>query len=102
MDRLEVRVSITKLLLALIVLIVPISIAGLILTQRSDKSLDNAIGANLKTMAELFSNEVSQYMLDRVNDVVAMSSDPAIVQAVKGGGKPVGENKDTQKTAVGV
>jgi hypothetical protein len=84
-DRLEVRVSITKLLLALIVLIVPISIAGLILTQRSDKSLDNAIGANFKTMAELFSNEVSQYMLDRVNDVVAMSSDPTVVQAVSAG-----------------
>jgi hypothetical protein len=81
-DRFEVRVSITKLLLALIILIVPLSIAGLILTQRSDKSLDNAMGMNFKTMAEMFSNDVSQFMLDRVNDVVAMSSDPAIVQAV--------------------
>jgi hypothetical protein len=103
-DRLEVRVSITKLLLALIILIVPMSIAGLILTQRSDKSLDNAIGANFKTVAEMFSNEVSQYMLDRVNDVVAMSSDPAIVQAVSagnhsGGNKTV-EPKATKVTGV--
>jgi uncharacterized membrane protein len=40
-DRLEVRVSITKLLLVLIIVIVPLSIAGLILTERSSNSLDN-------------------------------------------------------------
>jgi hypothetical protein len=97
-DRLEVRVSITKLLLALIILIVPMSIAGLILTQHSDQSLDNAIGANFKTMAEMFSNEVSQYMLDRVNDVVAMSSDPAIVQAVSAGNHS-GENQAAEQKA---
>ncbi len=36
-DRLEVRVSITKLLLSLIIVIVPLSVIGLILTERSDK-----------------------------------------------------------------
>ena len=86
-DRLEVRVSITKLLLALMVLIVPLSITGLILTQQSDKSLDNVIGTDFKTMAEMFSNEVSQFMQDRVHDVVALSSDPAIVQAVTDGNR---------------
>lgn len=84
MDRLEVRVSITKLLFSLIVVIVPLSIVGLILTERSDKSLDNAIGTNFKTMAQMYSDEVSQFMLDRINDVMAMSADPAIVQTVSG------------------
>jgi hypothetical protein len=82
MDRLEVRVSITKLLFSLIVVIVPLSIVGLILTGRSDKSLDNAIGTDLKTMAQLYSDDVSQFMLDRVNEVMAMATDPAVVQTV--------------------
>ena len=82
MDRLEVRVSITKLLFSLIVVIVPLSIVGLILTGRSEKSLDNAIGSDLKTMAQLYSEDASQFMLDRVNEVMAMAIDPAIVQAV--------------------
>jgi hypothetical protein len=80
MDRLEVRVSITKLLFSLIIVIVPLSIVGLILTERSDKSLDNAIGTDLKTMAQMYSDDVSQFMLDRVNEVMAMSTDPAIVR----------------------
>ena len=82
MDRVEVRVSITKLLFSLIVVIVPLSIVGLVLTGRSEKSLDNAIGSDLKTMAQLYSEDASQFMLDRVNEVMAMAIDPAIVQAV--------------------
>ena len=90
MDRLEVRVSLTKLLFSLIVVIVPLSIVGLILTGRSEKSLDNAIGTDLKTMAQLYSDDVSQFMLDRVNEVMAMAIDPAIVQAASKPAAPTG------------
>jgi hypothetical protein len=99
MDRLEVRVSITKLLFSLIVVIVPLSIVGLILTARSDKSLDNAIGTDLKTMAQLYSDDVSQFMLDRVNEVMAMATDPAIVHAVvsnAGAGQEIPANSASQ------
>ena len=58
MDRLEVRVSLTKVLLILIVVIVPLSIFGLVLTTRSDRSLDNAIGNDYKALAQTYSNEV--------------------------------------------
>jgi hypothetical protein len=94
MDRLEVRVSITKLLFSLIVVIVPLSIVGLILTERSDKSLDNAIGTDLKTMAQMYSDDVSQFMLDRVNEVMAMSTDPAVVQTVSGSAGHLSANQD--------
>ncbi len=81
MDRFEVRVSITKILLVLIVVIVPLSIIGLVLTERSDKSLDNAIGNDFKTLAQAYSNEVSDYMRDRVSDVNALAADSHIVSA---------------------
>lgn len=83
-DRLEVRVSITKLLLVLIIVIVPLSIAGLILTERSSNSLDNSVGNDFKAMAVMYSNEVSQYMRERVNDISALAQDPTIVNAVSG------------------
>ena len=81
-DRLEVRVSITKVLVALIVVIVPLSIVGLILTARSDKALDNSIGNDFKTVADMYSNEVSQFMRDRLADVNMMAAEPALIDAV--------------------
>ena len=83
-DRLEVRISITKLLLALILIIVPLSIIGLVLTQRGDKSLDSAVGANFKTMAQLYANQVTQFMRERVTDVNVIASSSAVLNAVSG------------------
>jgi hypothetical protein len=82
LDRLEVRVSITKILLALIVIIVPLSIVGLILTARSDKALDNSIGNDFKTVADMYSNEVSQFVRDRVADVNILAAEPELIEAV--------------------
>lgn len=81
-DRLEVRVSITKLMLALMIVIVPLSIIGLVLTQRSDKSLDNAVGSNFKTMAQLYADQVRQFMRERVTDAGILASNPAVVSSV--------------------
>src|SRR6201996_2554584 len=84
MDRLEIRVSLTKVLLILIVVIVPLSIVGLVLTENSDRSLDNAIANNFKSIAQLYSNQASQYLRDRVADVIVLASNPVIVSAASG------------------
>lgn len=84
MDRLEIRVSLTKVLLILIVVIVPLSIVGLVLTENSDRSLDNAIGNDFKSIAQLYSNQASQYIRDRVADVIVLASNPVIVSAASG------------------
>jgi hypothetical protein len=86
-DRLEIRVSITKLLLALIIIIVPLSIIGLALTEQSDQSLDNAVGANFKTMAQLYASDVSRFMVDSVAAVNSLANDPSVVSAVTSGPK---------------
>ncbi len=86
-DRLEVRVSITKLLLALMVVIVPLSVIGLVLTQRSDKSLDNAVGSNFKTMAQLYADQVTQFMRERVTDMGVLASNSALVNAASSSAK---------------
>ncbi|MBV9763109.1 MAG: cache domain-containing protein [Acidobacteriaceae bacterium] len=84
MDRLEIRVSLTKVLLILIVVIVPLSVVGLALTENSDRSLDNAIGNDFKTIAQLYSSQASQYVRDRVADVIVLASNPVVVSAASG------------------
>ncbi|MBV9156878.1 MAG: cache domain-containing protein [Acidobacteriaceae bacterium] len=93
MDRFEVRVSITKLLLILLVIIVPLSVVGLVLTQRSDRATDDSIGNDFKTIAQLYGNDVSQNMLGLVAAVRALASDPVVISAAAGTAKPAGAGK---------
>jgi hypothetical protein len=94
MDRLEVRVSITKLLLALIIIIVPLSVVGLILTQQGDKSLANSVGNDFKTIAQLMSNEISQLMKNRIADVNTLAKDPTIIAAAAASQPKTGKAPD--------
>jgi hypothetical protein len=85
-DRFEVRLSITKLLIILIIVIVPLSIVGFVLTESSDRSLDNAIGSDYKALAQNYGTDVADYMRDRVADVSAMAADSSVLAAVSGRG----------------
>jgi Cache domain len=95
LDRLEVRISITKVLIALIVVIVPLSIVGLILTARSDKALDTAIGNDFKTIADMYSNEVSQFVRDRLAEVNIMAAEPTLIDAVSAADRKAGAQPGT-------
>jgi hypothetical protein len=82
LERFEVRVSIQKVLLGLVFVIVPLSIVGLILTTRSDIALDASIGGHLKMMAQMYSNNLSHEVSDRVAAVKLIAADPGVVEAV--------------------
>jgi len=82
LDRFEVRVSIQKILLGLVLVIVPLSIVGLILTTRSDVALDASIGSHLKMMAQMYGNSISHEVSDRVSAVKLIAADPGVVEAV--------------------
>lgn len=99
MDRFEVRLSITKLLIVLIVVIVPLSIVGWVLTTRSDRSLDSAIGSDYKALAQNYSTDVSDFIRDRVADVNAMAADSSVLAAV--GGHATGAKATPTTTAKG-
>jgi hypothetical protein len=82
LDRFEVRVSIQKILLGLVLVIVPLSIVGLVLTTRSDTALDASIGSHLKMMAQMYSNNIAHEIHDRVSAVKLIAADPGVVEAV--------------------
>jgi len=83
LDRLEVKVSIQKLLLGLTLVIVPLSVVGLYLTERSDRALDQTTGQQFKAMADMYSHEVSVFFTDRVLDAKLLASDSVVVDAVE-------------------
>src|SRR6185312_3299975 len=82
LDRLEVRVSVKKVLLGLIIVVVPLSIIGLYLATRTDTALNQSIGTQFKTVAGLHGQEVSGFFYDRVSDVATIAMDPVVVDGV--------------------
>src|SRR4051812_8657680 len=82
LDRFEVRISIQKVLLGLVLVIVPLSIVGLYLTSQSDRALSSSIGTHLKTLAQMYSADISHLVNDRIAAVKLISADPGLVEAV--------------------
>jgi hypothetical protein len=76
------RIPASRLLIAMLLTVVPISIAGLYSLSQSEKSLERAIGTHFKTIAESTATEVSQFIHDRVMDVGVMAASPIIRDAV--------------------
>jgi len=81
-DTLEVRVSLQKLLIALIVIIVPLNFIGLYLSSESNTSLEQVIGTHFRTIAQADATTALQFVNDRVIDAGAIAMDPAVVAAV--------------------
>ncbi len=81
-DTFEVRISLQRLLLGLILSILPISFFGLYLSSESDASLEKSVGAHFRTIAQLASAATSQFINDRVVAVGTISAEPLVVEAV--------------------
>jgi hypothetical protein len=79
----DVQISLQKLLTGLIIVIVPLSIAGLYLASKADKNLEQTIGMQFRTVALTDAATTAQFIGDRIIDVSAIAGDPAIVDAVK-------------------
>ena len=78
----ELRISLEKLLIGLVVAIVPLSIAGLYITTRSDHAFEQTTGRQYKAVAESTVNTVAQFVADRVTDCQTIAADPTVVDAI--------------------
>ena len=74
----DVRISLQRLLVGLILTIVPLSILGLYLTARSDRLLQLAAGNHLKIVAESKAGQIGQFVNDLVVVMGALASAPAV------------------------
>src|SRR5713226_1245354 len=82
LDTLEIRISLQKLLIGLILVIVPLSLVGLYLTSQADTSLEQTIGAHFRSIAQAEGVATSQFINDRVLDVAALARNPAAADAI--------------------
>ena len=80
-DALEIRISLQKLLIGLILIIVPLSVVGLYLTSDAETSLKQTIGAHFRSIAQAEGMATSQFINDQVLDVAALARNPAVVEA---------------------
>jgi hypothetical protein len=81
-DSLEIKVSLQKLLIALVVIIVPLNFLGLYLSSESNTSLEQVMGTHFRTIAQTDATSVVQFVNDRVIDVGAIAMEAAVVDAV--------------------
>jgi Cache domain len=74
----DVRISLQRLLVGLILTIVPLSILGLYITARSDRLLQLAVGNHLKIIAESKAGQTGQFVNDLVVVMGALASAPSV------------------------
>jgi len=97
-DSLEIRVSLQRLLIALVVIIVPLNFLGLYLISESNTSLEQVMGTHFRTIAQADATTALQFVNDRVIDVGAIATEPAVVDAVVAANQAY-ERKSAEATA---
>lgn len=81
-DTLEIRISLPKLLIGLILVIVPLSLVGLYLTSEADTSLEQTTGTHFRSIAQTEGTATSQFINDRVLAVAGLARNPAVADAI--------------------
>jgi hypothetical protein len=76
----DVRISLQRLLIGLFLTIIPLSVAGLYITDRGDKALQQAIGSHFKIIADSKADQIAQFVNDTVMAVGAIAAAPAVTE----------------------
>lgn len=74
----DIRISLQRLLVGLILSIVPISILGFYITAYSEKALELAVGSHFKIIADSKAGQIGQFVNDLVVVMGALASVPAV------------------------
>jgi hypothetical protein len=98
LDRFEVRVSLEKLLIVLIVILVPLNFIGLYLTMQSHSAVEQTTGTLFRDIAQSNAIAARQFIDDRVTNVGAIASQPAVVDAILATNRASGQINDAAKT----
>jgi len=82
LDTFEVRISLEKLLIILIVILVPLNFIGLYLTMASHSAVEKSTGTLFRDIAQSNAITARQFVDDRVTNVAAIATQPAVVDAI--------------------
>jgi len=82
LDRLAFRASLQKLLVALILILLPITVFGFYVALQADNHIRQSSGEGFRALALTAAESTSQFIADRVKDVSYIANSPAALEAV--------------------
>jgi hypothetical protein len=82
LDSLEFRISLQRLLAALIVILVPITVFGFYIGLQADKQVHQMNGAYFRTIARSAAATTSEFIDQRVTEASLIANEPGLVHAV--------------------
>ena len=95
----EIRVSLEKLLIVLIVILVPLNFIGLYLTMKSHTGVEQTTGSLFRDIAQSDAIATRQFIDERVMTVGAIASQPAVVDAIVEANRASVQLDDATRTA---
>jgi Cache domain len=99
LDTFEVRISLEKLLIVLIVILVPLNFIGLYLTMESNSAVEKTTGTLFRDIAQSNAITARQFVDDRVTNVAAIATQPAVVDAIVAANRNSAQVNEVAKTA---
>jgi len=95
----EVRVSLEKLLIVLIVVLVPLNFIGLYLAIESTRAAEQTTGTLFRGIAQDQALAARQFIDDRVIEVGAITSDPTVLDAITSSSRATANLPEPAKAA---
>jgi hypothetical protein len=81
-ERFEIRIPASKLLIAILLIIIPICLAGLFSFGQTDKALERTVGAHFKTIAQMSAAQLASFIHERVTAVRDLTIASSVIDAV--------------------
>ena len=95
----EVRVSLERLLIILIVVLVPLNFIGLYLAIESTRAAEQTTGVLFRSIAQDYALAARQFLDDRVIELAGITSDPTVLDAVVNSNRAAAHLSEQVKTA---
>jgi hypothetical protein len=98
-ERFEIRIGASKLLIAMLFIIVPICLAGLFSLAQTDRALGRIVGPQFKTITQMSAAQVARFIHERVIAVRDLAIASPVVDVVVGANKRYQGRSDTEVAA---
>jgi hypothetical protein len=82
LDSLELRTSLQKVLIGLILILVPLTVFGFYVALQGDDQIRQMAGENIRSVTRTSAEFTSQFIAGCVRDVSVIANNPGLVQAV--------------------
>jgi Cache domain len=82
LDSLELRTSLQRVLIALIVILVPLTVFGFYVAMQGDSQIRQMAGENIRSVTRISAEFTSQFIAGRLRDASVLANDPNLMQAV--------------------